>query len=94
MKVGTRAGIEAGTGVDIIASTKADIKQDKKREKDSNQEDKERFNKSTKFCKPLLFLSYIFVFHHLFLRIRNYLTKIFYHSWLDNQHQISDIYKA
>ena len=50
-------------------------------------------HKSTKFCKPLFSFSRTFVFllHHLFLQICNYLTGIIYHNWLNSQLQVSDI---
>ena len=57
---------------------------------------RKKSNKSTKFCKLLFSLrrAFILLFHHLFLRVRNYLTRIVQHGWLGSQLQVNDICEA
>ena len=56
--------------------SKHKIRQQKKRRFRLKRQ--KRSIKSTKFCKPLLFFTHVFVlfFHHLFLGVPDYITEI------------------
>lgn len=51
---------------------------------------RKRSNNSTKFCKVLFSLSHMFVLllEHLFIKVYDYMTGIFYYGWLGNNSKL------